>query len=182
MVDKKTGNKHMCIDYRDLNAKTKKNSYLISRQTEIFVSFQGAQWFTSLDLTSGYWQVRINEKDKEKTAFITLWRLFEWNVMPFGLCNTPATFQRLMNHILRKYLGDFALVYLDDIIIYLKTWRGHLNHLQLVFEALRGAGLMVKVKKCEFAKKELKFLGHIISRKGIRTDPEKIEKMVNIGP
>ncbi len=87
-----------------------------------------------------------------------------------------------MNHILRKYLGDFALVYLDDIIIYSKTWKGHLNHLRLVFEALRGAGLMVKVKKCEFAKKELKFLGHIISREGIRTDPEKIEKMVNIGP
>src|SRR6266498_743413 len=102
--------------------------------------------------------------------------------MPFGLCNAPAIFQRLMNHILRKYLGDFALVYLDDIIIYSKTWRGYLNHLRLVFEALRGAGLMVKVKKCEFVKKELKFLGHIISRKGIRTDPEKIKKMVNLGP
>ncbi len=71
----------------------------------------------------------MDEKDKEKTAFITLWGLFEWNVMPFGLCNAPATFQCLMNHILRKYLGDFALVYLDDIIIYSKTWKGHLNHL-----------------------------------------------------
>ena len=101
--------------------------------------------------------------------------------MPFGLCNAPATFQRLMNYILRKYLGNFALVYLNDIIIYSKTWKGHLNHLRLVFEVLKGAGLMVKVKKCEFAKKELKFLGHIISREGIRMDPEKIEKMVNIG-
>ena len=108
--------------------------------------------------------------------------MFEWNVMPFGLCNAPATFQRLMNHILRKYLGDFVLVYLDDIIIYSKIWKGHLNHLRLVFKALRGVGLIVKVKKCEFAKKELKFLGHIISREGIRTDPEKIEKMVNIEP
>ncbi len=89
--------------------------------------------------------------------------MFEWNRMPFGLCNTSATFQRLMNHILRKYLGVFALVYLDDIIIYSKTWKGHLNHLQLVFEALRGAGLMVKIKKCKFAKRELKFLGHIVS-------------------
>src|SRR6266540_6182485 len=86
-----------------------------------------------------------------------------------------------MNHILRKYLGDFALVYLDDIIIYSKTWEGHLNHLRLVFKALRGAGLMVKVKKCEFAKKELKFLEHIISREEIRMDSEKIEKMVDIG-
>src|SRR6266540_6009065 len=86
-----------------------------------------------------------------------------------------------MNHILRKYLRDFALVYLDNIIIYSKTWKGHLNHLRLVFEALREASLMVKVKKCKFAKKELKFLGHIISREGIRTDPKKIEKMVNMG-
>src|SRR6266542_155663 len=122
------------------------------------------------------------EKDKEKMAFITPWGLFEWNVMLFGLRNALAIFQRLMNHILRKYLGDFTLVYLDDIIIYSKIWKGHLNHLRLVFEDLRGAGLMVKVKKCEFAKRELKFLGHIISREGIRTDPEKIEKMVNIGP
>src|SRR6266498_4889749 len=130
-------------------------------------------------LTSGYWQVSMNEKDKEKTAFIIPWGLFEWNVMPFGLCNALATFQRLMNHILRKYLGNFALVYLDDIIIYSKTWKGHLNYLRLVFEALKGAGLMVKVKKCEFAKEELKFLGHIISKEGIRIDPKKIEKMVN---
>src|SRR6266542_1537922 len=122
----------------------------------------------------------MDEKDKEKTAFITPWGLFEWNIMPFRLCNTPVTFQCLMNHILRKYLGDFALVYLDDIIIYSKTWKGHLNHLRLIFEVLRRAGLIVKVKKCEFAKKELKFLGHIISRERIRTDPEKIEKMVNI--
>src|SRR6266498_2886118 len=87
-----------------------------------------------------------------------------------------------MNHILRKYLGDFTLVYLDDIIIYSKIWKGHLNYLRLVFKALRGVGLMVKVKKCEFAKKELKFLEHIIGREGIRMDPEKIEKMVNIRP
>ena len=87
-----------------------------------------------------------------------------------------------MNHILRKYLRNFILIYLNDIIIYSKTWKGHLNHLRLVFETLRGAGLMVKVKKCDFVKKELKFLEHIISREGIRTDLEKIEKMVNMGP
>src|SRR6266498_5020962 len=92
MVNKKMGDRRMCIDYRDLNTKTKKNSYPIPRQTEIFASFQGAQWFTLLDLTSRYWQVGMDEKDKEKTAFITPWGLFEWNVMPFGLCNAPATF------------------------------------------------------------------------------------------
>src|SRR6266498_489736 len=92
VVDKKTDDRRMCIDYRDLNARTKKNSYPIPRQTEIFTSFQRAQWFTSLDLASGYWQVGMDEKDKEKTAFITPWGLFEWNVMPFGLCNAPAIF------------------------------------------------------------------------------------------
>src|SRR6266540_2054520 len=101
--------------------------------------------------------------------------------MLFGLCNASAIFQRLMNHILRKYLRNFVLVYLDDIIIYSKTWKGHFNHLRLVFEALRGAGLIVKVKKCKFTKKELKFLRHVISREGIRMDSKKIEKMVNIG-
>src|SRR6266540_1577644 len=86
-----------------------------------------------------------------------------------------------MNYILRKYLGDFILIYLDDIIIYSKIWKGHLNHLRLVFKVLKGVGLMVKVKKCEFVKKELKFFEYIISREGIRTDPKKIEKIVNIG-
>src|SRR6266542_433346 len=85
-----------------------------------------------------------------------------------------------MNHILRKYLGNFTLVYFDDIIIYSKTWKGHLNHLRLVFKVLKGAGLMVKVKKCEFVKKEHKFLGHIINREGIRIDLERIENMAHL--
>ncbi len=102
--------------------------------------------------------------------------------MPFRLCNASTTFQCLINHILRKYLVDFILIYLDDIIIYSKTWKGHLNHLRIVFETLKEAGLMVKDKKCDFAKKELKFLRHIISRKRIRTDFKKIKKMVSMGP
>ncbi len=133
-----------------------------------------------LDLASGYWQVGMNKKDKEKLAFITPWRLFEWNVIPFRLCNTSTIFQCLMNYILRKYLRDFVLIYLNNIIIYSKTWKKHLNHLRLVFEVLKGAGLIVKVKKYDFTKKEIKFLRHIISREKIRTDLEKIEKMVNI--
>jgi len=92
VVDKKTGDRRICIDYRDLNVKIKKNSYPILRQMEIFASFQGAQWFTSLDLASEYWQVSMDEKDKEKTAFIIPLGLFKWNVMPFGLCNAPAIF------------------------------------------------------------------------------------------
>src|SRR6266498_4312390 len=100
--------------------------------------------------------------------------------MPFSLCNVPATFQRLMNQVLRKYLGKFVLVYLDDIIIYSKTFEEHKEHVKLVFEALRAASLMIKPKKCKFAQKELRFLGHILSAEGIRTDPDKIVKMVTL--
>src|SRR6266542_2737860 len=102
--------------------------------------------------------------------------------MPFGLCNAPATFQRLMNQVLRKYLGKFVLVYLDDIIIYSKTFEKHKEYVRLVFEALRAASLMLKPKKCKFAQKELRFLRHIISAEGIRMDPDKIAKMVTLSP
>src|SRR6266498_3054817 len=102
--------------------------------------------------------------------------------MPFGLCNTPAIFQRLMNQVLRKYLEKFVLVYLDNIIIYSKTFEEHKEYVKLVFEALRVASLMMKPKKCKFAQKELRFFGHIISADGIRTDPEKIAKMVTLSP
>src|SRR6266540_6897644 len=121
-------------------------------------------------------------KSREVTAFITPWGLFEWNRMPFGLCNTPATFQWLMDQVLRKYLGKFILVYLDDIIIYSKTFKEHKEHVRLVFKALRKASLMMKLKKCKFVQKELRFLRHIISAKEIRTDPEKIAKMVTLAP
>src|SRR6266498_4162105 len=102
--------------------------------------------------------------------------------MPFGLCNAPATFQRLMNKVLRKYLRKFVLVYLDDIIIYSKIFEEHKKHVRLVFEALRTASLMMKPKKCKFTQKELRFLGHIISAEGIRTDPDKIAKIVTMSP
>ena len=148
----------MCLNFRKTNEITKKNQYPISRQMEIFASFEGAGWFTLLDLASGYWQVEIDPKSREVIAFITPWGLFKWNRMPFGLCNVPATFQRLMNQVLRKYLRKFILVYLDDIIIYSKTFKEHKEHVQLVFEALRATSLMMKPKKCKFVQKELDFL------------------------
>src|SRR6266498_2615833 len=121
-------------------------------------------------------------KSREVMVFITPWELFEWNRMLFGLCNAPVTFQRLMNQVLRKYLGKFVLVYLDDIIIYSKTFEEHKEHVKLIFKALRAASLMMKPKKCKFAQKELQFLGHIISAEDIRIDPDKIAKMVTLSP
>src|SRR6266545_2709612 len=143
----------MCLDFRKTNEVTKKNQYPIPRLMEIFASFGGAGWFTSLDLASRYWQVEMEPKSREVTAFITPWGLFEWNRMPFGLCNAPATFQRLINQVLRKYLGKFVLVYLDDIIIYSKTFEKHKEHVRLVFKVLRAASLMMKPKKCKFTQR-----------------------------
>src|SRR6266542_4413653 len=172
----------MCLDFRKTNEVIKKNQYPIPRQTEIFASFRGAGWFTLLDLASGYWQVEMESKSREVIAFITPWRLFEWNRMPFSLCNIPATFQWLMNQVLRKYLRKFILVYLDDIIIYSKTFEKYKEHVRLVFEALRAASLMMKPKKCKFTQKELRFFGHIISANRIKTDPDKITKMITLSP
>src|SRR6266498_123907 len=117
---------------------------------------------------------------RKVTAFITSWGLFEWNRMPFSLCNAPATFQHLMNQVLRKYLRKFILIYLDDIIIYSKTFKKHKEHVRLIFEALRATSLIMKLKKCKFAQKELRFLEHIILANRIRMDPDKIAKMVTL--
>ncbi len=182
IIGKKDESWRMCLNFKKTNEVTKKNQYPILRQTEIFASFGGAGWFILLDLASGYWQVEMDPKSREVTAFITPWGLFKWNRMPFGLCNAPATFQCLMNQVLRKYLRKFVLVYLDDIIIYSKTFEKHKKHIRLVFEALRAAFLMMKPKKCKFAQKELWFFRHIISAEGIRTDLDKITKMVTLSP
>lgn len=140
-------------------------------------SFRTANWFTTLDLASGFWQVEMDIKDREKTAFITHQGLYEFNVMPFGLCNAPSTFQRLMNQVLRKFLGKFAAVYLDDIIIYSATFEQHLDHLHQVFNVLRQACLKIKLRKCFFCFPNITFLGHIVGRNGIAVDPKKIEKV-----
>lgn len=143
-------------------------------------SFGGAQWFTTLDLASGYWQVEMNPEDVEKTAFVTPFGLYEFLVMPFGLSYAPATFQRLMNRVLQEFLGDFVAVYLDDVIIFTKgTFEQHMNYLQQVFEALRITNLKIKLKKCHFCLPNIHFLGHVVGRDGIKPDPGKIEKVKN---
>src|SRR5207249_3844252 len=135
---------------------------------------------SSIDLASGYWQIEMDEKDREKTAFTCHLGLFEFNVMPFGLKNAPPTFQRMMNEILKDWLDEFVVVYIDDILIYSKTFDEHLEHLERVFEKLREVKLMIKLKKCKFGEQNIEFLGHIIGRDGIKPDPEKIEKIKNL--
>ena len=180
IVGKKGGDKRLCIDYRRLNALTKIDAYPLPRIDDLLDSLGGSQWFTTLDLASGYWQVSMHPHDIEKTAFITPSGLYEFLVMPFGLNNAPGTFQRLMNWILKDYLGLFVAVYLDDIIIYSKgSLELHLDHVKQVFQTLREAQLSIKLKKCHFCYPSLSFLGHIVGQGGIHPDPEKIEKVKN---
>ena len=176
LVRKKDGSTRFCVDFRKVNATTRKDAYPLPRVEDTLDALTGSKWFTTLDLISGYWQVEVDPKDREKTAFCTTEGLFEFRVMPFGLCNAPATFQRLMDTALA---GEWqrSIVYIDDIIIPGRTFREHLNNLAIVFQRLREAGLKLKPIKCAFCKPKVTFLGHVLSGEGVATDPAKTEKV-----
>lgn len=175
LVQKKDGSKRFCVDYRRLNSVTMKDAYPLPRIDESLNQLNGAKWFSTLDLNAGYWQVELDPNDKPKTAFVTRQGLFEFNVMPFGLCNAPATFERLMETVLSGLQWQVCLIYLDDVIVYGKTFEEMLHNLELVFEKLRTAGLKLKARKCTLFSKQVKYLGHVISEKGAETDAEKVE-------
>ena len=179
LVPKKTGEKRFCIDYRRLNSITVKDKYPLPRIDETIDYLHGAKFFSTLDLFSGYWQIEIEESDKQKTAFTTDDGHFEFNRMPFGLTNAPATFQRLINNVLRPALKKYALVYLDDVIIFSKTIEEHIQHIESVFKLLREAGLKIKLSKCTFLQKQVEYLGHIVTEKGIGPDPKKLLSITN---
>jgi hypothetical protein len=172
-VKKKSGELRMCVDYRALNNITVKNKYPLPLIGDLLDRLTGAKYFTSLDLRSGYHQVRISEGDVEKTAFTTRYGQFEYLVMPFGLTNAPSTFQALMNRILQPYLDNFVVVYLDDILIYSKTFEDHVTHVRLVLEALRTNELRCALDKCTFATQQLTYLGFVIGPNGVQADPKK---------
>lgn len=174
VVQKKDGGIRMCVDYRQLNAKTRKDAYPLPRIEESLDALAGAKWFSTLDLASGYNQVPMDEKDKEKTAFCTPFGLFEFNRMPFGLCNAPSTFQRLMERIFGDKRFHSLLLYLDDIVVFSTSFHQHLERLEMVLGRLQQHRLKLKLTKCHFFQSEVKYLGHIISAQGVATDPEKI--------
>lgn len=173
-VKKKDGELRMCTDYRALNDITVKDRYPLPRIDDILDCLSGAKVFSKLDLHSGYHQVRIKDAHVHKTAFTTKSGHYEYLVMPFGLCNAPATFQRLMNDTLRPFLNKFVCVYLDDIIIFSPDEESHAGHLDMVFDALRKEKFYAKKSKCEFYKSDIEFLGHVVSADGIMPNPEKV--------
>lgn len=136
----------------------------------------GARFFTTLDLASGFWQIRVPESSRDKTAFIVPQGLFEFKVMPFGLTNAPATFQRLMQKVFADLNPEdgpsFVSVYMDDILIFSRTLEEHFRHLKLVLQRIRKAGLKLKLAKCGFVRQEIKYLGHILTSRGLKTDPK----------
>ncbi|CEH14634.1 FOG: Transposon-encoded proteins with TYA, reverse transcriptase, integrase domains in various combinations [Ceraceosorus bombacis] len=161
-VPKKGGEYWMCIDYRALNQRTRKNRYPLPRIQDCLDQLGLAKVFSKLDLTSGYWQIRLPPSDVEKTAFNMQNGKWEWLVMPFGLANAPSTFQAIVNRTLGKYIGKFVIVYLDDILIFSDSVEEHREHVRLVLAALKEAKLYAKPSKCAFNMKEIDFCGHLV--------------------
>lgn len=179
-VQKKDGSLRMCIDYRALNKHTIRDHFPIPRIDTLLDNIGRNRIFTTLDLQSGYHQMLLHESDVPKTAFVTHRGQYQFKVLCFGLTNAPSAFQRLMNSIFRDLIdARIVQIYLDDILVMSKNPEEHLTHLAMVFERLQKAQLRVKMSKCEWAKTEVKFLGHIIGHGKVRPDPAKIDVIRN---
>jgi len=175
-VPKKNGKLRMCVDYRELNSKTRKNRYPLPLIQELMDKLQGSKWFTKFDIRDGFHRIRIAEGDEWKTAFKTRFGLYEYMVMPFGLTNAPATFQSVINKALHEYLDVFCTAYIDDVLIYTNgTEQEHTEHVKKVLRKLKQNRLLLHPDKCEFHVTKTDYLGFVISRDGVSMDPKKIE-------
>ncbi|CAL1394368.1 unnamed protein product [Linum trigynum] len=177
LVKKKDGTWRFCTDYRALNSATIRDRYPIPTVDDMLDELYGAKYFTRLDLRAGYHQIQMDEADVHKTAFRTHNGHYEYLVMPFGLCNAPSTFQAAMNDLFRLVLRKHVLVFFDDILIYSRTWDDHLEHVKTTLALLRQHHYYVKFSKCAFGLQELEYLGHLISDRGVRVDPKKVQAM-----
>ena len=174
-IPKPAGGHRVVCDWRALNALTIKNKYPLPRIDDTLDKLGSAKIFSSLDLNSGYYQIRISEEDAHKTAFTTPMGLYEFKVLGQGLANAPATFQAVMNHIFAPCLNKFVVVYLDDILVFSDTPEQHMHHLQIVMDILKENKFYAKPEKCQFGLKEIKFLGHIVGNGGVKPDPAKVQ-------
>jgi hypothetical protein len=173
IVDKKDGSKRFCVDFRQLNAITKAISFPLPVIDDILALLGKSNWFTSLDLRGAYWQILMDDADKEKTAFACFKGLFEFNVLPFGLSGAPGVFSELMSIVLEGL--EFAIAYLDDILIFSETLEEHMRHIQIVMDRLREHHLKLKLKKCSFLQSETSYLGFKIGKDGVKPNPEKVQ-------
>ena len=175
---KKDGSHRFCVDYHKLNSVTKADTFPLLRIDYLLDQLGKAKFFMTLDMASGYWQIRVHPDSQEKTAFVTPQGLYEFQVMPFGLCNAPAVFQWLMQHVLQGFNPqegpDFMSVYLDDVLIFSETLDEHLEHLELI-SRVEGAGMKLKPSKCQFVRQEVEYLGHIITPQGLKANPKLVD-------
>lgn len=174
LVRKKDGSWRFCVDYQALNTVTVKDRFPIPTMDELIDELHGAQIFSKLDLRAGYHQIRVREDDIPLTAFRTHHGRYVFTVMPFGLTNAPATFQATMNRLFAEHFRKFVVIFFDDILIYSRSTAEHLTHLEMVLNILNANFLFVRKSKCCFGLTELAYLGHIITTRGIRPDPEKV--------
>lgn len=183
MVRKKDGTLRFCVDYRELNKITKRDTFPLPRMDDLLDQLGNSRYFTTLDLASGYWQICVAPGSREKTAFVTPHGLFQFRVMPFGLTNAPAVFQRLMQTVLMGLnpVGgkQFVSVYIDDVLVYSQSLDEHLEHLRLVIQKIQDAGLKLKPSKCQFVREEVEYLGHVLTPEGLKTNTRLVESVTN---
>lgn len=180
VVPKGDGSIRMCIDYRSLNKITDRPVFAFPDPVYLFDQLAGCKYFSTIDLSQGYYQVKMSEQDIAKTAFTTKSGHYEFLRMPFGLVGAATTFQKVMNHIMRGLNWSSCLIYLDDVCIFGKDLCEHENRLRQVFSAIKKSGIKLSPNKCKFLKRQVKYLGHVISEKGLQTDPEKINKIADL--
>jgi len=179
LVTKKDGSVRFCVDYRKLNTVTQKDVYPLPRIETCLDTLSGSAWYSTFDLRSGFHQVKVHPRDANKTTFTCHKGTFRFTKMPFGLCNAPATFQRLMDTVLMGLNFDICLAYLDDIIVFSRDLQGHLERLEQLFARLREANLKLKPSKCTLLQRKVSFLGYTLSEAGVSTDPSKIQAVQN---
>ncbi|KAK3529642.1 hypothetical protein QTP70_032519 [Hemibagrus guttatus] len=179
IVQKPCGEPRFCMDYRGLNQLTVKDSYPLPRVNESLDFLSRGKFLTTIDLARGYWQISMAEDARPKTVFVSHCGLFQIRVLPFGLCNAPATFQRLMNSVLAGLIYRSCAVYLDDIVVASPTFKQHLDDLREVFSRIKSAGLTIKLAKCQFCRSEITFLGYCICSSGILLEHDKVKAVTD---
>jgi len=179
LIKKPDGSYRFCIDYRGVNAVSRKDGYSIPDIQDALDSLRGAKWFATLDLLSGYWQLGMTDRAKERSAFCTRRGLFQFCRMSFGLCGAPANFCRVMAYVLGDYIGKICLCHLDDVIIFGRTQKELIDRLDQVLKRLHEFGLKVKPSKCVLFRTEIKFLGHLVSAAGVLPLPDKVSAITD---
>ncbi len=180
LVPKKDGTPRFYVDFRKINARTRKNSYPLPNIQEIFDLVSDAKYFTTLDFRSGYWQCKIDKRDKPKTAFVCHRGLFEFNRLAFRLANVPGQFQRRMDRILQGLIGKICFIYINDIVIFSRTQQEHERHVRMVLDRINETAMTLKLSKCQFGQTTVNLLGYTLTGEGVAPQGDKVTVIRNL--